>query len=390
MSHAAKSDVFLPFARPEIGEEAIQDVVTCLRSGWLVTGPKVQQFEQDLKTYCQSPHAFTLSSATVGLFFAIQSLNLQEGDEVITTSLTFAATANAIAHAKAKPVFVDIVEGTRNLDINQVEKAITSRTKAILPVHFAGLPVDLDPLYALADQYGLIVVEDAAHAIGADYKGKRVGSFGHTQIFSFYANKNMTTGEGGCLVTRDETLAEKIKLLRFHGIDRDTWDRYSKKGSQDYDIIYPGYKANMMDIQAILGIHQLAQLDNFIKRRRILVERYQEAFKDWDAISLPQMPSYECGHAWHLYTVLMNPHHAGVNREEFIDKMKEENIGTGLHYHPVHLYTYYRKTFGYKEGDLPVAESVGERIVSLPLFPSLSFEEQDRVIETMSKIFKRS
>jgi dTDP-4-amino-4,6-dideoxygalactose transaminase len=381
------SQEFLPFSRPTISQAAIDDVVDCLKSGWLATGPRVAKFTENLQAYFEAPHALPLMSATAGLHFALLAMNLQPGDEVITTPLTFAATLNCIVLAGAKPVLVDIDPATLNMDVNLVEAAITDRTRVILPVHFAGLPVDLDPLYALAKQYGLRVLEDAAHAIGTEYKGKRIGSFGDVQVFSFHPNKNMTTIEGGCVVTRDAALAEQVALLRFHGIDRQAWNRFGKSGTQDYEIVLPGYKSNMSDVQAALGIHQLNELEGFIARRNELADRYQEALSDWTQWTLPKRPDFEHVHAWHLFTPQINPEVAGMNREEFIQAMKERNIGIGLHYRAVHLYPYYRETFGFKEGDFPHAERVGERIVSLPLFPLMTDAEHDRVLDVMYSVF---
>ena len=380
---------FLPFAKPWISEEAIAEVVDCLRSGWITTGPRVEKFEDMLRTYCGSPYALTMSSATAGLFLALKGLKLNPEDEVITTPMTFVGTANVIVQAGAKPVFVDIEEGTHNIDIAKIAKAITPRTKAFMPVHFHGLPVDLDPLYALAKSYNLRVIEDAAHVIGADYKGQRMGSFGDTQVFSFHPNKNMTTGEGGCVTTRDEDLAHAITLNRFHGIDRTSWNRYSKSGSQHYDVIEPGFKFNMMDMQAALGIHQLQDLDQSIEKRTQLARRYNELFLGWDEIILPQAPSYDHKHAWHQYGICLVPEKAGLTRNDFIDAMKHYNIGTGLQFSATHLYSFYQNKYGFKAGDFPIAEKVGQTIVSLPLFPKMSEEDQNRVVGAMKNIFKK-
>ncbi len=383
------SDEFLPFSRPSISREAIAEVVACLESGWITTGPRVKKFEEDLKRYFNAPHALALSSATAGLHLALLALELKPGDEVITTPMTFAATLNTIVLTGGKPVLVDVEPDTYNMDVTRLAKAITKRTRAIMPVHFAGLPVDLDPLYELANKHGLRVIEDAAHAIGTEYKGKRIGAFGDTQVFSFHPNKNMTTGEGGCVVTRDDKLAGKIALLRFHGMDREAWNRFGKTGSQHYEIVTPGYKYNMMDIQAALGLHQLPALDGFIKRRTELALRYQKIFTDWPQWTRPGTPAFAHRHAWHLYAPLINPAAAGMDRDAFMQGMKERNIGTGLHYRAVHLYPYYRERYGFKPGDFPNAESIGERIVSLPLFPGLSDADQDRAVAAMADLFKR-
>jgi dTDP-4-amino-4,6-dideoxygalactose transaminase len=390
MSDNNKQKEFLPFSRPTIDQAAIDEVVSCLKSGWITTGPRVKKFEEDLKAYLSAPYVLALSSATAGLHVALAALELKPGDEVITTPMTFAATLNTIVLTGGKPVLVDVDEHTYNMDVGQVERAITKRTRAIMPVHFAGLPVDLDPLYAIAEKHGLRVIEDAAHAIGTEYKGQRIGSFGDTQVFSFHPNKNMTTGEGGCVTTRDAKLAEAIALLRFHGMDREAWNRFGKSGSQHYEIIAPGYKYNMMDIQAALGIHQLPALEGFIEQRTALALRYQKRLAGWPQWSLPASPSYKHRHAWHLYTPLINPEAAGMDRDAFMQGMKERNIGTGLHYRAAHLYPYYVEHFGFRRGDFPHAETVSDRIVSLPLFPTMTEAEQDAVIDTMADLFERS
>ena len=383
------NEEFLPFSRPSISQDAIDEVVTCLKSGWITTGPRVKQFEEDLKLYLGAPHVLALTSATAGLHLVLVALGLKPGDEVITTPMTFAATLNTIVLAGGKPVLVDVEPGTYNIDVTKIEKAITKRTRAIMPVHFAGLPVDLDPLYAIAKKHNLRVVEDAAHAIGTEYKGRRIGSFGDIQVFSFHPNKNMTTGEGGCVATRDEKLASDVALLRFHGMDREAWNRFGKKGTQHYEIITPGYKYNMMDIQAALGLHQLKQLDGFIERRTAIALRYQKTLADWPQWTLTEAPAYPHLHAWHLYAPLINPDIAMMDRDAFMQGMKERNIGTGLHYRAVHLYPYYREHFGFKRGDFPNAETISDRIVSLPLFPAMTDEDQDRVIEAMADLFGR-
>ncbi len=387
MADTSKEE-FLPFSRPTISEEAISEVVACIRSGWITTGPRVKQFEEDLKSYLGAPQVLALSSATAGLHLVLAALGLQPGDEVITTPMTFAATLNTIVLTGGKPVCVDVEPGTYNMDVTKIEKSVTKRTRAIMPVHFAGLPVDLDPLYDVAKKHGLRVIEDAAHAIGTEYKGRKVGSFGDIQVFSFHPNKNMTTGEGGCVATRDEKLAADVALLRFHGMDREAWNRFGKKGSQHYEIIAPGYKYNMMDMQAALGLHQLRALDGFIKRRTEIALRYQEKLAGWPQLSLPKAPAYPHLHAWHLYTPLVNPEAAKMDRDGFMQAMKERNIGTGLHYRAVHLYPFYREQYGFKRGDFPNAEAVSDRIVSLPLFPSMTDADQDRVIAAMKDIFR--
>ncbi len=390
MAKNKTNDEFLPFSRPALDRAAIDEVVACLESGWITTGPRVKKFEEELKTYLQAPHALALSSATAGLHLALAALKLKPGDQIITTPMTFAATLNTIVLAGGTPVLVDVAPASYNIDVSRLAEGITPRTRAIMPVHFAGLPVDLDPLYQLANTHGLRVVEDAAHAIGAEYKGRRIGAFGDTQVFSFHPNKNMTTGEGGCVTTRDDALAADIALLRFHGMDREAWNRFGKGGSQHYEIITPGYKYNMMDIQAALGLHQLPQLDGFIRRRTELVLRYQRLLADWPQWTLPKIPRYAHRHAWHLYAPLINPQLAGMDRDAFMQGMKARNIGTGLHYRAAHLYPYYAEHYGFKRGDFPYAESISDRIVSLPLFPTMTEADQDRVIAAMTDLFQQS
>jgi len=318
------SEEFLPFSRPTISRAAIDDVVACLESGWITTGPRVAQFTEALKDYLGAPFVLPLANATAGLHLTLLAMDLQPDDEVITTPMTFAATLNTIVLANAKPVLVDIDPTTYNIDLNRLEDAITDKTRVIMPVHFAGLPVDLDQLYEIAERRGLRVIEDAAHAIGSEYRGKRIGGQGDTQVFSFHPNKNMTTGEGGCVATYDADLAKKIGLLRFHGIDREAWNRYGKGGAQDYEIVLPGYKYNMMDLQAAIGLHQLRELESFIERREELASRYQEALVDFPQWTLPQTPAYPHRHAWHLYTPLLNEAAARMNRDEFMVAMKEK------------------------------------------------------------------
>lgn len=380
---------FLPFAKPDISQAAIDEVVACLTSGWITTGPRTQQFEQDLAHYLQAPHALCLNSGTAGLHLALLCLDLQPGDEVITTPFTFVATLNTILHAGGKPVLVDIDPLSYNIDIQKMASAITPRTRAIVPVHFAGLPVDCDPLYALAEKYNLTIIEDCAHAIGAHYKDKPLGSFGHLQVFSFHPNKNMTTGEGGVVTCRNPQWADRISTLRFHGISKPAFDRFTKKGSPHYAVTAAGFKYNMLDLQAALGLHQLKSLEHFIERRTYLAQRYQQAFADWPQFQLQHTPAFSHRHAWHLFAPLINPESAGIDRDSFMEKMKEENIGTGLHYAAIHLHPYYRNTYGFKPGDFPLAEDIASRIVSLPLFPSMTEQEQDRVIAAAAKIFNR-
>lgn len=383
-----KSHTFLPFAKPCLSDAAIQEVVETLKSGWITTGPRVKKFEKDLEAYLSAPHVDCLSSATAGLHVALLSLDLKPGDEVITTSFTFIATFNTIVQAGGIPVPVDVDRHTYNIDCDLLEKAITKKTKAIVPVHFGGAPVDLDRIYEIAKKHQLRVIEDAAHAIGTEYKNKKVGSFGDTQVFSFHPNKTMTTGEGGAISSHHKETIDFIQMARFHGINREAWNRFSKEGSQLYDVRLAGFKYNMMDIQAALGIHQLKDLDYFIEQRQKRVAIYQKELKDIPALTLPQTPSYAHKHAWHLYAPTLDPKIAGFSRNTLIEKMKENNIGVGLHWQAPHLFSFYQEHFGFKEGDCPIAETIADHIFSLPLFPQMTDDDQNRVIDVLKKVLK--
>lgn len=377
---------FLPFSRPDLGPEEIAEVVSCLESGWITTGPRVQRFEQQLKEYLGAPLVLAVSSATAGLHLALAALELEPGDEVITVPLTFAATLNTIVAAGGRPVLVDVEPGNCNLDPSKLDRALSERTRAIVPVHFAGRPAKLDAVYEFAGRHGLRVIEDAAQAVGASYGGRRLGSFGDTQVFSFHPNKNMTTGEGGCVVTRDPALARRVSVMRFHGIDREAWNRYAKGGSALYDVIAPGFKYNMMDIQAALGIHQLPRLDGFNQRRSELAARYQEQLAGVQGLILPDPAGPGEGHVWNLYTPRVDVQECGLDRDQLMEALKDAGIGTGLHYQAIHLHSYYRQAFGFRPGDFPVAEAVASSILSLPLFPAMTQGDQDRVVQAIRRV----
>ena len=376
----------IPFSRPTISRAAIQEVTDCLKSGWLATGQRSEKFEEMLREYFHTSHALCCISATMGLWMALEALDLQPGDEVITTPMTFVATLNTIVLAGGKPVLVDVERGTYNIDPKKIAHAITRKTRAILPVHFAGCPCDLDAIYALAKKHRLRVIEDCAHAIGAVYKGRRLGSFGDVKVFSFHPNKNMTTGEGGCVVTRDAKLAKRIEILRFHGIDRAGWIRHGKiPGLGHYDVVEPGLKANFMDLQAALGIHQLPALEGFNKTRRELAGRYFQKLRGVPGLTLPTPPRYAHTHAWHLFAPVVE-REARVTRDTLMAELKKRHINTGLHYIACHLHSYYQKTFGWKRGDFPEAERISDGILSLPLFPLLTRRDQDRVVRAVREI----
>lgn len=382
---------FLPLSRPTISEETIAEVERVLRSGWLATGPLCQRFEQELGEYFEGRTALCFTSATAGLKAALMAIGIKPGDEVITTSLTFAATANVIAMLGAKPVFVDIEPDSFNIDPAKITAACSDKTKAIMPVHYAGLPVDLDPIYELAKMRGLRVIEDAAHAMGSNYKGKKIGSFGDIQVFSFHPIKNMTSGEGGCVVIDPSKASERktLELQRFHGIDRSIWDRFSKTASCYYDVVMPGEKNNMSDLQAAIGLHQLHELEEMNKRRRFLAQRYCTGLGGLilkGKISLQKNPRYDFLHSGHLFPICITD---PSSRDDFMTYLKEKNIGTTPYYIPLHLFSYYRDAFGYTEGskNLENTEYVGKRIVCIPLYTALQESEQDRIIETIMEFW---
>jgi len=378
---------FLVFGKPAIGEPEIREVVDTLRSGWLGTGPKVRRFEEAFREYVGCAHTIALNSCTAGLHLALDVLGVKPGDEVITTPLTFASTANVIIHRGARPVFVDVERDTMNIDPAGIERAITGRTKAIIPVHMAGRPCEMDEIMHLAQNHGLQVVEDAAHAVEAWYKGKKVGNIGHITAFSFYATKNVTTGEGGMLTTNNDVWADEIRIKSLHGISKDAWRRYSAEGFQPYETLYPGYKYNMMDIQAALGIHQLARVEENLKIRERYWEMYDLAFSRMPEITIPSTHlAPGSRHARHLYTILLDTDRLGMTRNQFVEAMKMEKIGTGVHFVPVHLHKYYRETFGLRRGGFPNAEWIGERTVSLPLSPQLTVNDVNDVIAAVHRV----
>ena len=377
---------FLPFSTPTIEDAEINEVVDSLKSGWITTGPKVKRFEEEFKSYVGAPFAVSLSSATAGQHLVMLALKIGTGDEVITTPMTFASTVSTIVLAGATPVLVDIEPGTLNIDVTKIREKITPRTRAIVPVHFAGQPCDLDPIFALAREFNLIVIEDAAHAAGTEYKGRRIGSFDSTSIFSFHPNKNMTTGEGGMLCTPDEELAEQISLLKFHGMNREAWKRFAASGTPGYDIMLPGFKYNMMDIQAALGIHQLPKLDRFIDRRAEIAEFYNREFADVAELALPTLAPYVQRHAWHLYTPLVRIEKLAIDRDQFMAELKAANIGSGLHYKAIHHHTWYREHLPTPSGTLPNADYASDRILSLPLFPKMTDDDAQDVVAAVKDI----
>jgi len=375
---------FLSFSPPSLGDTERDEVMDTLHSDWITTGPKTKAFEAKLGAYLGAPGIVALNSCTAGLHVGLVALGIGPGDEVIVPAMTFCATANVVEHVGARPILVDVCPDTLNMDPEAVAKAITPRTKAIIPVHYAGHPVDLDPIFALAKQHGLVVMEDAAHALPAKYKGVMVGSRSNLAAFSFYATKNLTTIEGGCL-TGDSALVDKARIIGHHGMNRDAWKRFDKSGSWYYEVVLPGFKYNMTDVQAAIGLHQLDRLEGFQRRRREVVAAYAKGFGDLAAIQLP-VERAEVESAWHLYVIRLNLKHLTIDRNAFIEELKTRNIGTSVHYLPVHMHPFYRDKYGYKPEDCPVAADAFSRMLTLPLHPGLSDQDVQDVVDAAQDI----
>lgn len=386
MSKIEPRKEFLPYALPLIEEDEINEMIDTLKSGWISKGPKTIDFEKKMAKFFGVKHAIATNSATAALHLALLSAGVGEGDEVITTPMTFAATANTIIHVGAKPVFVDIDPDTYCIDANKIEEKITSKTKAIVPVHYSGQACDMDKIMEIAKKHNLFVSEDAAHAVYTRYKGTIIGGIGDTASFSFYATKNLATGEGGMLTTNNDEIAEKARIMSLHGMSKAAWNRYGKGGSWRYDIEYPGFKYNMTDMQAALGLHQLEKLDRMQKRRTDIAMAYNEVFKDMPEIIIPKVAKYTTTHSWHLYVIQVNDELLNIDRDRFIEELTKENIATSVHFIPVHLHPYYKRTFGYKGGELPVCEKMFDRIISLPLYPKMTDQDVEDVIYAVKRI----
>ncbi len=383
------NDSYIVFGSPMIGEEEIFAVTETLRTAWIGTGPRVAEFEEAIRLYSRARNAMALGSCTAALHLSMVVSGVERGDEVITTPLTFAATAAAIIHTGATPVFVDVERDSMNIDPDLIEFAITRDTRALLPVHFAGRPCNMDKIGEIARNHGdLLVIEDAAHALESEYKGRKVGSISPLTCFSFYATKNITTAEGGMVCTDRADLAEMIKIYGLHGLSADAWSRFSDKGYQHYEVVFPGFKYNMTDIQASLGLCQLSQIEIWMRRREEIWERYNDAFRDLPVV-VPKDPEPDTVHSRHLYTLLLDVDEAGLSRDDFLAALNQRGIGTGVHYRSLHLHKYYRERFGYKPQDFPNANWISERTLSLPLSAKLTDEEVDRIIGAVTEILIR-
>lgn len=379
----------LPFHRPSLGPEEEAEVLDTLRSGWLTTGPKTKRFEADFAGYIGAPHAIAVNSCTAGLHLALAALGVGPGDEVVTTPMTFAASANVVVHVGATPVFADCLPGTLTIDPKEIGRRITPRTKALLVVHYIGIPCAMDEIVALAAAHRLPVIEDAAHAIETVYRGRKVGRLGRVAAFSFYATKNLTTGEGGMVTTEDPDLADRIRILSLHGISRDAWKRYTSEGYRHYEILEAGYKYNLSDLQSCLGIHQLRKLDGFWAQRQALVAAYDAGLADLPELRpVPQAAAAGNRNAHHLYPVLVQHERLKTDRDGVMTALQAENIGLGVHFRAVHLSPFYTRKFGTRRGQCPVAEDASDRLISLPFFPAMTREDVASVLEAVRKVVR--
>jgi dTDP-4-amino-4,6-dideoxygalactose transaminase len=387
-AHAPVRSTFLPYHQPSIDADDEQAVLETLRSGWITTGPRTKTFEHTLAEYVGAARAVAVNSCTAALHLALEAAGVGSGDEVITSPITFASTANVIVHRGARPVFADVQPDTLNIDVDRLEAAITPRTKAVIPVDFAGHPADLDAIMALARNRNLVVIEDAAHSIGAEYGGRRVGGIADMTAFSFYATKNITSGEGGALTTNNIEWAERIAIMALHGISRDAWKRYGSDGYKHWDIIYPGYKYNMFDLQGALVLSQLAKIDRFWKRRVSLKAILDAGLSDIAEIDRPgERPGIK--HAYHLYPIIVRTEALNADRDTIMNAIQAENVGIGVHFRAVHLHPYYQETFGFRRGDFPNAEYYSDRTISLPLYPRMSDADADDVVAAVRTVIAR-
>lgn len=375
-------DEFLVFGSPLIEQPEIDEVVAALKSGWIGTGPKVHRFEEMFREYKGARFAIALNSCTAALHLAMQTIGIRPGDEVIVPTMTFAATANAVIHAGGRPVFADSRRDTLNIDPESIRSKITARTRAVIPVHFAGRPCDMDAIMAIAAEHNLRVIEDCAHAIESEYKGRKVGTIGDFGCFSFYVTKNIVTGEGGMVITNNEDYANQIKVLALHGMTKDAWSRFGDSGYRHYSVVYAGFKYNMMDIQAAMGIHQLPRVDHYLKRREEIWKNYDESFRELPVV-LPSPPEPQTRHARHLYTLLLDLEKTGSTRDRFLEEMTRRNIGVGVHYIALHLHPFYQNAFGCRKGDYPEAEWISERTVSIPLSARLTDDDAADVMDAV-------
>lgn len=378
-------DTFLVFGAPSLEDKEIQEVLETLRSGWIGTGPRVERFEKEFARYKEAPQAVAVSSCTAALHLSFIAAEFEPGDEVITTANTFCATVNAMIHAGAKPVLVDIDPRTWNMDVSLIEQAITPRTRAICPVHYAGLPCDMAEIKRLAEKYSLLLIEDCAHAVETRYRGRNAGTFGDFGCFSFYVTKNVITAEGGMVLTRHEDQASRLRVLALHGMTKDAWQRFGDSGYKHYEVVEAGFKYNMTDIQAALGIHQLERVERNWEKRRVLWRAYSERLKDLP-VGLPVDAGPEDRHAYHLFPIRVSGRYSGLSRDDFLDRMAERNIGVGVHYLSIPEHRFYQDRFGWRPEMFPNAMSYGRETVSLPLSPNVTLKDVDDVVDAIEDI----
>lgn len=378
----------IPFHKPYITEDEIAGVVDSLKSGWLTMGPKTIQFEKKFAEYIEASHAVSMNSCTACLHLALKTIGLKEGDEVIVPSMTFTATAEVLSYFNARPVFVDVEAGTLNLDINQIEKHITKKTKAIIPVHFAGQPCDMDEILDIAGRHNIYVIEDAAHALPAWYKYNKIGRIGHITCFSFYSTKTLCTGEGGMATTEVAEWADKMRLSRLHGISKDAWKRYSKEGSWKYEVIDAGCKYNMTDIEAAIGLAQLEKLEWMWECRKEIAGKYNEVFSGCKELIIPEIKQ-ERESAWHLYVLKLNLEALKISRDAFIEELIKRGVGVSVHFIPLYRHPFYKENYDCKMHKFPASEWVYERILSLPIYPGMMEEEVAGVTEVVTHLVKK-
>ncbi len=376
----------IPFFKPSIDDQEIEAVVATLRSGWVTMGPRTAEFEQAFQRYCGAEHAKALNSCTAGLHLALLALGVGSEDEVVTSSLTFAATANVICHVGAKPVFAEIDPETWNITAATIEPRLTERTRAVIAVHYAGLPCDLAPIRELCTRRGIALIEDAAHAAGARYRGRPIGADADAAAFSFYANKNMTTGEGGMLTTRSQEVADAVHRMRLHGMSKDAWRRYTNTGTWRYDVVTAGFKYNTTDINAALGLVQLQKLDSFIEARAKIAAQYREALSDVAFVRFQATAHPEDTPAHHLVAVRLDSSRGAPDRERVMEHFRARNIAYSVHFQPMHLMSFYRERWGHQEGDLPVTEAISSELLSLPLYPGMTEEQINRVVDALRTV----
>ncbi|TAJ15255.1 DegT/DnrJ/EryC1/StrS family aminotransferase [Marinilabiliaceae bacterium JC017] len=380
------SDKYLVFGSPNFNDEEYTEIVEVLKSNWIGTGPRAHRFEEMFCAYKGADYAVSVNSCTAGLFLSLLATGLEMGDEVLVCSMTFCATANVVEHIKAKPVLVDCELNTMNVSIDDLKRKITPKTKGIILVHFAGRPIsNIREIVEIAKEKNIAVIEDCAHAIETELDGQKAGTFGDIASFSFYVTKNITTGEGGMIITNNKEYADKVKVLALHGMSKDAWKRFSDDGYNHYEVVYPGYKYNMTDLQAALGIKQLEKIDPFYQKREKIWNFYNDALKDLPLIT-PYKVEANSIHAYHLYTILLELEKLNITRDQFITLMHKENIGTGVHYRAIHLQKYYRETYNYRPEDFPNATRISERTVSLPLSSGMSDSDMKNVVTAIKKI----